>query len=112
MRSLLERPVSFRLSAEAYERYEVEAARAGISVSKYLRDRLDADDFLSDQVAQLRLILLDNAAPAHSGGDLFPLLLELLLLARRQTPPGELRAIRAELERQGIATWTPNSQAD
>lgn len=110
MQTRLDRLASCRLEPDVYERYELEAAKAGTSLSKYLRDRLSADDCLSDQIAQLRLVLLDSADTPHSDNPLLPILLELLLLMRRQTPPGDQRAVRMELERQGILTWSPSSQ--
>ena len=56
---LLERPVSFRLSAEAYRKYEASAAQIGMRLSQYLRFRLETEDSVSGQLSQLRLTLLD-----------------------------------------------------
>lgn len=110
MQTRLDRLACLRLEPQVYERYELEAAKAGASLSKYLRDRLSTDDHFTDQISQLRLVLLDHAdGPAHDN-PLLPILLELLLLIRRQTPPGELRAVRKELERQGLPAWSPSSQ--
>jgi len=39
---------------------------------------------------------------------LTPILLELLLLARRESSPGDLRAIHLEPERQRVPCWTPD----
>lgn len=110
MRTRLDRLASFRLEPEVYERYESAAAKAGTTLSKYLRNRLSADDYLIDQISQLQLVLLDNTDGLAGDHPLLPILLELLLLIRRQTPPGDQRAVRMELERQGILPWSPSSQ--
>ncbi|MNR31649.1 hypothetical protein D3C85_1491720 [compost metagenome] len=73
-----------------------------MTLSAYLRDRLEVDDQVAEHVAQLRLTLLDNAPSGQTDGSLLPILLELLLLTRRQSQPGELRAVHLELERQGV----------
>ncbi|WP_235488640.1 MULTISPECIES: hypothetical protein [unclassified Achromobacter] len=110
MRQLLECPVTFRLSADAHRRYEAAAKHSGMSLSQYLRARLETEDTVADQVAQLRLTLLDagpDAAQPERAGTA-PILTELLLLARRAAAPGDLRAVHAELERQGVRPWTPD----
>lgn len=106
MRSLLERPITFRLSDAARRRYEQAAADRGMTLSAYLRDRLEVDDQVAEHVSQLRLTLLDNAPSKQSDASLLPILLELLLLTRRQSQPGELRAVHHELERQGVMPRT------
>lgn len=73
-----------------------------MTLSAYLRDRLEIDDQVAEHVSQLRLTLLDNAPSGQADGSLLPILLELLLLTRRQSQPGELRAVHLELERQGV----------
>ncbi|MFY3906387.1 hypothetical protein HMPREF3069_01845 [Achromobacter xylosoxidans] len=73
-----------------------------MTLSAHLRDRLEVDDQVAEHVAQLRLTLLDNAPSGQADGSLLPILLELLLLTRRQSQPGELRAVHLELERQGV----------
>ncbi|ALM83104.1 hypothetical protein [Bordetella sp. N] len=112
MGQLLERPISFRLSAEASRRYEIAAAERGMNLSSYLRDRLEIDDQLAEHIGQLRLTLLDVGIGGQPADAALPILIELLLLARRQTPPGERRAIHLELERQGIRPWTPGETPD
>lgn len=108
MRRLLERLVSFRLSDAAYRRYEREAAEAGLTLSKYLRSRLEAEDSVADHVEQLRLALVDNGAGAGVDANVLPILVELLLLARRHSSPGDMRTVHAELERQGMHAWAPS----
>ena len=107
MRPLLECPVAFRLSAETYRKYEHAAAQAGLDLSKYLRNRLEAEDSVAEHVSQLRLALMDSSVGPQDEGPVLPILLELLLLARRQSAPGDLRTAHAELQRQGICPWPP-----
>lgn len=108
MRPLLECAVAFRLSAQTHRRYEQAAAQAGLSLSKYLRNRLEAEDSVADHVEQLRLTLLDNGAGDGADAHLLPILVELLLLARRNSSPGDMRAVHTEIERQGLHAWTPS----
>lgn len=60
MRQLLERPVSVRLSASTYQRYEAAAAERGMSLFAYLRERLEVDDQIAEHISQLRLTLMDT----------------------------------------------------
>ena len=108
MRSLLERPITFRLSAEAWRRYENAATERGMTLSAYLRDRLEIDDQVAEHVSQLRLTLLDQDATGFPHNTLAPLVLELLLLVRRITSPADLRAVHQELARLGDQPWTPD----
>jgi len=109
---LLECPVSFRLSAETHRKYSVAAKQHGMDLSKYLRARLETEDAVSEHVSQLRLTLLDTASDQLGTEHLTPILLELLLLARRESSPGDLRAVHLELERQGVPCWTPGRHQD
>jgi len=106
MRSLLERPITFRLSDAARRRYEQAAAERGMTLSAYLRDRLEVDDQVAEHVSQLRLTLLDGGVGGQPAESLLPILVEMLLLTRRITPPGDLRVVHLELDRQGITPWT------
>lgn len=108
MQSLLEHPVSFRLSAKAYSRYQAEAHQLGMGLSAYLRMRLDSDDGVSEQISQLRLALLDQAASEFPGNTPAPVMLELLLLLRRLVSPADLRSVHQELTRLGSTPWSPN----
>ncbi|WLW63633.1 hypothetical protein RA224_09480 [Achromobacter aegrifaciens] len=108
MRSLLERPITFRLSDAARRRYEGAAAERGMTLSAYLRDRLEVDDQVAEHVSQLRLTLMDSGAAEPAPASILPIILELLLLSRRQCSPGDIRAVHLELDRQGVPPWTPN----
>ncbi|QKH39644.1 hypothetical protein FOC84_10420 [Achromobacter pestifer] len=78
-------------------------------LSQYLRLRLEVDDSVSEQVSQLRLTMLDVAPNFDTTARTNPALVELLLLVRRGSSPGELRAVHNELERQGLTPWSPES---
>ncbi|WP_224776918.1 hypothetical protein [Achromobacter insolitus] len=77
-----------------------------MTLSAYLRDRLEVDDQVAEHVSQLRLTLLDRGVDGQPDESLLPILVEMLLLTRRVTSPGDLRAVHLELDRQGIAPWT------
>ncbi len=77
-----------------------------MTLSAYLRDRLEVDDQVAEHISQLRLTLLDGGAVGHQDMSLLPILLELLLLTRRHNSPGDLRAVHLELDRQGVTPWT------
>lgn len=105
-RPLLEKLVSVRMSDDEYQKYLLAAAQAGLTLSEYLRLRLESvgEDQVANQIAQLRLTLLDN--PSTDLGQPQPLLLEVLLLLRASLAPAALRATHAELKRQGLTPWS------
>ena len=71
-RQLLERLISIRMSNEEYQYYLVASTKMGVSLSEYLRLRLAStnENDVSNQLAQLRLTLLDN--PGENFADLLP----------------------------------------
>ncbi|SHI11405.1 hypothetical protein [Pollutimonas bauzanensis] len=105
MRPLLGKPISIRISQEEHQRYMHAAADLGMTFSEYVRLRLVSvgDDYVADQIAQLRLTLLDNISPIEE--DTFPMTLELLLLMRRICKPADVGMVRAELQRLGYTPW-------
>lgn len=77
MRPLLDKLVSFRISEDEHQSYTQAAADLGMSFSEYLRLRLVSvgDDYVADQIAQLRLTLLDNLIPEGSDANsLWPMI--------------------------------------
>lgn len=107
MRPLLGKPIGLRISEEEHQTYTRAAADLDMSLSEYIRLRLVSvgEDYVADQIAQLRLALFDNPSPAET--DTAPLLIEMLLLLRRICKPSDLNGIRAELDRLGIECWSP-----
>ncbi len=107
MRPLLDKPISIRISEDEHARYSRAAAYLGTSLSEYLRLRLVSvgDDYVADQIAQLRLTLLDNLSPSAQI-EQTPLMLEILLLLRRVSKPGDVGMVRSELLRLGHTPWS------
>jgi hypothetical protein len=100
--------VGLRLSREAWERHSAAAERLGIPFSTYLRQRLDEQDRLADEVAALRAELeRRNPEPATgSSGSLPPgVAIEQLLLLRTIAGPQNANIVRKEVERRGLETW-------
>lgn len=105
---LLERLISFRLSAETHRKYAIAARQQGMDLSKYLRTRLETEDAIAEHLDQLRLTLLDRDPVQENLESFTAVLLEILLLTRRAATPADLRVVHYELERQGLAAWTPD----
>jgi len=112
----LGQPVKLRLSLEKHYQYEDEAARRAKPLSTYLRERLEAEDDLQQELASMRHQLAalahhiddafsDAAVPARSD-DTKPLLLETLLLLRTLTPPHKLSMVHGELKRLRLSAWS------
>jgi len=115
VRPLLERPISFRLSDASRKRYAIAAAQRGVSLSQYLRERLEIEDQITDHVDQLRLELFDDRDNQQGVGTdhgAAPILIEMLLLARQRVTPAHLRTVHRELVRLGIQPWSPNQRTD
>lgn len=106
-RPLLERLISIRLSDKEHQQYLIAATKLGISLSEYLRIRLASvnESEVAEQIAQLRLTLLDN--PGEMPADLWPAMLEVLLLLRHICKPADVRSVHSELGRLGYDTWSP-----
>lgn len=106
---LLEKFVGLRMSHDEYQSYLKAAADLGLSLSEYLRLRLvnAGEDLVADQIARLRLALVDTSDDDVSRGALRPLMLELLLSLRHLMKPAELRTVHAELQRLGTTPWAP-----
>lgn len=107
MRTILDKLISIRISSEEHQTYQRAAADVGLSLSEYLRLRLVSigDDYVADQIAQLRLTLLDNTQAQEV--ETAAATIETLLLLRRLCKPAELHQIHNELTRLGYTPWTP-----
>lgn len=108
----LDKSVTFRLSPEKHEAYLAQANQCGLSLSAYLRFRLEQEDAVSEQFKQLRLMLVepDHTAGPPTGSD-SPMILELLLLMRRLVAPDDLRSVHLEMQRLGMPAWRPGATA-
>ncbi|ROT44569.1 hypothetical protein [Pusillimonas sp. NJUB218] len=96
------------MSDEEHQHYLIAATKLGISLSEYLRLRLASvnENDVADQIAQLRLTILDN--PSDVPTDLWPAVAEVVLLLRHICKPGDVRAAHAELTRSGVTPWRPS----
>lgn len=111
MGNMLGKLVSFRMSEDMHMSYLQAAADLGISLSEFLRLKLESigDEAVADQIAQLRLTLIDTKDPAESTAESYPILLETLLLLRKVCTPGDVRSIQNELRRIGYSPWSPET---
>lgn len=111
-------PIKFRLTPEKHAQYEDEAARLGKPLGTYLRERLEADDAVRDELAELRREVvglhravedLAGEGPRAGGGDegTKAVMLEVLLLLRAVAGADKLKMAQGELKRLGLPIWTP-----
>ncbi|SAI73184.1 mobilisation protein [Bordetella ansorpii] len=112
----MSRAMHFRISEDQYRRYEAEAVAAGLRLSDFLRRRLEAADRIADELAQLRLAVLDGESPqsdpiSKATEPTTAVTLEVLLLLRSIVPPSQLRSAHADIERMGLRPWSPASQS-
>jgi hypothetical protein len=104
--------IPLRLTVEKRELYEAQAAAAELPLSTFLRNRLEREDLLLDEIQMLRRAL-ERVADNHKGPatnavnttETMPVLLEILLTMRQL---GGQKAVLAqkELQRQGINIWS------
>jgi hypothetical protein len=104
--------IPLRLTLEKRELYEAQAAAAELPLSTFLRNRLERDDLLLDEVQMLRRAmerLADRAPGAASGtahgADMTAVWLEMLLTLR-QLGGAKSGLAQKELERQGFELWS------
>ncbi len=126
----LGRPIQIRLNAEKQVLYEDAAEREGKPLGVYIRERLEVDDALREEIAALRnevggevaALRRDIAGVQHriekqdANGEAegeaaadTAVLIELLLLLRANTAPDKMSMIHAELHRLGLDVWAYNS---
>jgi hypothetical protein len=101
--------VGLRLRREVWERHAAAAQTLGVPLSAYLRQRLDEQDLLAEELGALRAALERNAGSEATGGGPPPfaagVLVELLLLLRILAGPQKAAVAQKEVERRGLETW-------
>ncbi|EBC1886512.1 mobilization protein [Salmonella enterica] len=115
-------PIKFRLTPEKHAQYEDEAARLGKPLGTYLRERLEADDAVRDELAALRREvaslhhMIEDLADAGPRGQAEPgtnpVQIETLLLLRAIAGPERMKPVKGEMKRLGIDVWTPDGKED
>lgn len=108
MRPILSKRITIRISEDEHLAYLSAATDLGMGISEYLRLRLvsQSDEHVADQIAQLRLTLIDVNDPMEQGAAQSAMLLETLLLLRRVTTPADVKMVHAELQRLGYEPWS------
>lgn len=109
-------PVQVRLSLESRLRYEAEAAAIDKPLGTYLRDRLEAEDVVLDELRMLRRAVerataaREKEAQGISSGNemegITSVLLEILLTVR-QMAGAKNDVAQKEVERNGYKAWSP-----
>jgi len=118
--------IKVRLTEGQAVRYAAEADSRGVAISTYIRERLEAADNRSEELAGIRDALVelgdtvdelraqsgDNrqieaSQNAPSTAEPSAVQIETLMLLRAIASPEKLRMIRGELDRQGIESWQP-----
>lgn len=105
-------PIPVRLSVENKAFYESLAAAEGKPLGTYLRERLEREDVLLEEMAALRRAVERATGgikdePERETGIAPPLgmLVELLLLTRASIAPGKMQMVQKEVERLGLDVW-------
>ena len=104
--------IPLRLTVEKRELYEAQAMAAELPLSTYLRNRLEREDAVMDELQMLRRAVerMTDKAPGesqHSNGlqDMDGVLLEMLLTLR-QLAGAKNDLAQKEIARQGYEVWS------
>lgn len=116
--------IKVRLTEGQAAKYAAEADSRGVAISTYIRERLEAAENHSEELAGIRdaLVELGDAVDelrAQGGGNRqikasqdspgmaepSAVQIETLMLLRATASPEKLRMIRGELDRQGVKCW-------
>lgn len=107
----LAKPIPLRLSVEKKAFYEIQAAAAEKHLSTYLRERLESEDAVLDELSMLRRAverITDRQTNEPQGGGSLPevtgMLLEMLLTLR-QIAGSKSNMAQSEIKRQGYDVW-------
>lgn len=110
--------IKLRLNQDKRYQYEEEAAARGLSLPAYLRMRLEEGDRINENLASLRIMMLDGFSSIESALNNgkhsqvsdkrfdYGLMVEAVLSLRTILKPMDMKMIHSELKRQGIGVWT------
>lgn len=114
--AVLGEAIRVRLRLDKQEEYEGAATRLGVSLASYLRQRLEDDDLVIEQIRALRSEVTalqmgrdPSSATGNQDTDLTGLNVELLLILR-QMQPQLARKAQAEVQRQGYKIWAAEDE--
>lgn len=121
MAETLGQGVRIRLKPSSKERYEAEAAAHNKDLGTYLRERLESQDEVLDQLATIRYDLAELADEVHRASRTVQenprkkaqphqhqadgMMVEILLLLRALSP-GKTTMVQKEVERAGLTVWS------
>ncbi|MDF4211162.1 hypothetical protein P2W50_31410 [Pseudomonas protegens] len=104
--------IPLRLKVEKREMYETQAMAAEMPLSTFLRERLEREDALLEELQMLRRAFerVADRAPGNESGasgdiNLNAVILEMLLILR-QLGGAKSGLAQSELERQGFEIWS------
>ena len=101
----LEAPINVRLSAKQQRQYEAEASRLNMPLASYLRERLEANENIFEEIASLRRPVDRAATTLENNSDNEAIILEILFLLRQMVQPEKMRIAHNELTRLGYNVW-------
>jgi hypothetical protein len=115
-------PIRVRLKLSKQAEYEAIASERGQKLGPYLRERLEDDDAVQGELAEIRHLLeelADNQSPSQvqasplTAGAMSAedrgMLLEILLLLRAMNP-GKARSMQATVTSMGLPVWIPDGE--
>ena len=97
-------PTSIRLSAEKQHFYEAEAAAKNMPLRTYLRQRLEKEDIILEELIALRKFMKDDGSDEGQTSST-NVMLEILLLLRQIAQPKHVHLAHQELKRLGLEAW-------
>jgi hypothetical protein len=104
------KPINIRLSFESEVRYEAEARARDLPLRTYLRQKLEENNDVAQEISELRLaiengIFQGQKSNGINGAQDLSLLLEMILLLRQIAQPHKVQLAHAELRRLGFEVW-------
>jgi hypothetical protein len=107
------RVVAIRFPETVWARYSAEAQAQRMALGAYLRERLEQQDAIADELAGLRRAIEEGApsrpperaAPGATAGLDQAVALEMLLILRQLAGPQRATLAQKEVERRGLTPW-------